>query len=369
MAAAATGASETRRPTDVSGARAKRGAYIATAEKAPRSRAEPILDIADLRTWFFTRDGVVRAVDGVSFHVIPGETLAIVGESGCGKSVTALSVLRLIPSPPGRIVSGAIRFAERDLLRLSEAEMRAVRGNEISMIFQEPMTSLNPVLTIGRQIAETLTLHQGLDRSAALAKAIHMLRLVHIPEAERRIAEYPHQLSGGMRQRVMIAMALACNPKLLIADEPTTALDVTIQAQILDLMRELKQKIDAAIVLITHDLGVVAEMAQRVVVMYAGRKAEEAPVGTLFRRPLHPYTKGLLASVPRLGASLHADRAPRLAEIAGTVPSLREPIPGCPFATRCTLATAICEREMPVFEEKEPGHFAACFHSDRLAAA
>jgi peptide/nickel transport system ATP-binding protein len=369
MAAAATGASETRRPTDVSGARAKRGAYIATAEKAPRSRAEPILDIADLRTWFFTRDGVVRAVDGVSFHVIPGETLAIVGESGCGKSVTALSVLRLIPSPPGRIVSGAIRFAERDLLRLSEAEMRDVRGNEISMIFQEPMTSLNPVLTIGRQIAETLTLHQGLDRSAALAKAIHMLRLVHIPEAERRIAEYPHQLSGGMRQRVMIAMALACNPKLLIADEPTTALDVTIQAQILDLMRELKQKIDAAIVLITHDLGVVAEMAQRVVVMYAGRKAEEAPVGTLFRRPLHPYTKGLLASVPRLGASLHADRAPRLAEIAGTVPSLREPIPGCPFATRCTLATAICEREMPVFEEKEPGHFAACFHSDQLAAA
>ena len=369
MAAAATGASETRRPTDVSGARAKRGAYIATAEKAPRSRAEPILDIADLRTWFFTRDGVVRAVDGVSFHVIPGESVAIVGESGCGKSVTALSVLRLIPSPPGRIVSGAIRFAERDLLRLSEAEMRDVRGNEISMIFQEPMTSLNPVLTIGRQIAETLTLHQGLDRSAALAKAIHMLRLVHIPEAERRIAEYPHQLSGGMRQRVMIAMALACNPKLLIADEPTTALDVTIQAQILDLMRELKQKIDAAIVLITHDLGVVAEMAQRVVVMYAGRKAEEAPVGTLFRRPLHPYTKGLLASVPRLGASLHADRAPRLAEIAGTVPSLREPIPGCPFATRCTLATAICEREMPVFEEKEPGHFAACFHSDQLAAA
>ena len=369
MAAAATGASETRRPTDVSGARAKRGAYIATAEKAPRSRAEPILDIADLRTWFFTRDGVVRAVDGVSFHVIPGETLAIVGERGCGKSVTALSVLRLIPSPPGRIVSGAIRFAERDLLRLSEAEMRDVRGNEISMIFQEPMTSLNPVLTIGRQIAETLTLHQGLDRSAALAKAIHMLRLVHIPEAERRIAEYPHQLSGGMRQRVMIAMALACNPKVLIADEPTTALDVTIQAQILDLMRELKQKIDAAIVLITHDLGVVAEMAQRVVVKYAGRTAEEAPVGTLFRRPLHPYTKGLLASVPRLGASLHADRAPRLAEIAGTVPSLREPIPGCPFATRCTLATAICEREMPVFEEKEPGHFAACFHSDQLAAA
>ena len=344
-------------------------AYVATVPKAPAAAVVPILDIADLRTWFFTRDGVVRAVDRVSFHVFPGETLAIVGESGCGKSVTALSILRLIPSPPGRIVSGAIRFAGRDLLGLSEAEMRQVRGNEISMIFQEPMTSLNPVLTIGRQISETLTLHQGLGHRAALAKAADMLRLVHIPEADRHIGEYPHQLSGGMRQRVMIAMALACNPKLLIADEPTTALDVTIQAQILDLMRELKQKIDAAIVLITHDLGVVAEMAQRVVVMYAGRKAEEAPVSRLFRRPLHPYTKGLLASVPRLGASLDHERAPRLAEIAGTVPSLREPIPGCPFETRCAFATEICRREMPAFDEKEPGHFAACFHSDRVAAA
>jgi peptide/nickel transport system ATP-binding protein len=344
-------------------------AYVATAIRAPFAKPEPILDIADLRTWFFTRDGVVRAVDGVSFQVIPGETLAIVGESGCGKSVTALSILRLIPSPPGQIVSGTIRFAGRDLLGLSEAAMREVRGNEISMIFQEPMTSLNPVLTIGHQIAETLTLHQGLDRRAALAKAADMLRLVHIPEADRRIAEYPHQLSGGMRQRVMIAMALACNPKLLIADEPTTALDVTIQAQILDLMRELKQKIDAAIVLITHDLGVVAEMAQRVVVMYAGRKAEEAPVGTLFRRPLHPYTKGLLASVPRLGATLNREGAPRLAEIPGTVPSLREAIPGCPFEMRCPFASEICRREMPAFDEKEPGHFAACFHSDRVAAA
>jgi len=344
-------------------------AYVATLPKAPVARVEPILDIADLRTWFFTRDGVVRAVDGVSFHVIPGETLAIVGESGCGKSVTALSILRLIPSPPGRIVSGAIRFAGRDLLGLSEAEMRDVRGNEISMIFQEPMTSLNPVLTIGHQIAETLTLHQGLDRRAALAKAVDMLRLVHIPEAQRRISEYPHQLSGGMRQRVMIAMALACNPKLLIADEPTTALDVTIQAQILDLMRELKQKIDAAIVLITHDLGVVAEMAQRVVVMYAGRKAEEAPVRQLFQRPLHPYTKGLLGSVPKLGASLMPERLPRLAEIAGTVPSLKEEIPGCPFAARCSFATEICRREMPHFEEKEAGHYAACFHSDQVARA
>src|ERR1700757_1112740 len=295
-------------------------AYAPPVQRAPAAKIEPILDISDLRTWFFTRDGVVRAGDGGSFPVIPGEPLAIVGESGCGKRVTALSVLRLIPTPPGRIVSGAIRFAGRDLIGLNEAQMREVRGNEISMIFQEPMTSLNPVLTIGHQIAETLTLHQGLDRKAALGRAVDMLRLVHIPEARRRIAEYPHQLSGGMRQRVMIAMALACNPKLLIADEPTTALDVTIQAQILDLMRELKQKIDAAIVLITHDLGVVAEMAQRVVVMYAGRKAEEAPVGPVFRRPLHPYTKGLLASVPRLGASLYREQAPRLPPIPGTGP-------------------------------------------------
>jgi peptide/nickel transport system ATP-binding protein len=335
---------------------------------SPAVAPRPLLEVDGLRTWFFTRDGIVRAVDGVSLHVMPGETLAIVGESGCGKSVTALSILRLIPSPPGRIVSGTVNFAGRNLLDLSEAEMRDVRGNDISMIFQEPMTSLNPVLSIGRQIAETLTLHQGLDRTAALARAVAMLRLVHIPEARRRIGEYPHQLSGGMRQRVMIAMALACNPKLLIADEPTTALDVTIQAQILDLMRELKQKIDAAIVLITHDLGVVAEMAQRVVVMYAGRKAEEAPVRELFRRPLHPYTKGLLLSVPKLGASLAPERLPRLAEIRGTVPSLKEEIPGCPFAERCAFATDICRSEMPVFEEKEPDHYAACFHSDRVTA-
>src|SRR5712671_911888 len=253
-------------------------AYVATLPKAPPARVEPVLDIADLRTWFFTRDGVVRAVDGVSFHVIPGETLAIVGESGCGKSVTALSILRLIPSPPGRIVSGAIRFAGRDLLGLSEAEMRQVRGNEISMIFQEPMTSLNPVLTIGRQIAETLILHQDLSRSAAHEKAVEMLRLVRIPEADRRIGEYPHQLSGGMRQRVMIAMALSCNPKVLLADEPTTALDVTIQAQILQLMLDLKERLGTAIILITHDLGVIAEIAERVMVMYAGHKVEEAPV-------------------------------------------------------------------------------------------
>src|SRR5689334_7754459 len=323
-------------------------AYIPTSPKAPAAKVETILDIADLRTWFFTRDGVVRAVDGVSFHVFPGETLAIVGESGCGKSVTSLSILRLVPSPPGRIVSGQIRFAGRDLLALSDAEMRAIRGNEISMIFQEPMTSLNPVLTIGRQIGETLRLHQGLDRKAALERATGMLRLVHIPEPERRVEQYPHELSGGMRQRVMIAMALACNPKLLIADEPTTALDVTIQAQILDLMRELKARIGAAIVLITHDLGVVAEMAERVVVMYAGRKVEEAPVEALFGAPKHPYTAGLLASVPKLGSSITGEEQ-RLADIPGTVPSLREEIIGCPFAPRCFLATEVCRTEMPRF--------------------
>jgi peptide/nickel transport system ATP-binding protein len=236
------------------------------------------------------------------------------------------------------------------------------------MIFQEPMTSLNPVMTIGRQIGEILMLHQKVSRDRARSRAVEMLRLVHIPEAERRIEQYPHQLSGGMRQRVMIAMALACNPKLLIADEPTTALDVTIQAQILDLMRELKQKIDAAIILITHDLGVVAEMAERVVVMYAGHKAEEAPVKVLFRFPLHPYTKGLLGSVPRLGVA-STQAPPRLVEIPGTVPSLKEPIAGCAFAARCVFATDICRHEIPAFEEKETGHFAACFHADRVAAS
>jgi peptide/nickel transport system ATP-binding protein len=332
--------------------------------------ARPLLEVEDLRTYFFTRDGIVRAVDGVSFSVANGETLAVVGESGCGKSVTSLSILRLIPSPPGRIVSGTIRFSGRDLATLSEAEMRHIRGNAISMIFQEPMTSLNPVLTVGRQIGETLRLHEGLGATEARERTEAMLRLVHIPEPARRLRQYPHELSGGMRQRVMIAMALACSPQLLIADEPTTALDVTIQAQILDLMRELKAKTGAAIVLITHDLGVVAEMAQRVVVMYAGRKVEEAPVQALFARPRHPYTLGLLASVPRLGSSLMPGRAPRLADIPGTVPSLREAIPGCPFAPRCAYATEICTRVMPPFEPKDgPLHAAACHHSDRLAEA
>jgi peptide/nickel transport system ATP-binding protein len=335
---------------------------------AQDERPEPVLDVQNLKTHFYTRDGVVRAVDGVSFSVMPGETLAIVGESGCGKSVTSLSILRLIASPPGRIVEGRILFGGRDLLQLTERAMRSVRGNEISMVFQEPMTSLNPVLTIGRQIAESLTLHRGLSRADAMARAVEMLRLVNIPEAQRRVQAYPHQLSGGMRQRVMIAMALACNPRLLIADEPTTALDVTIQAQILELMRGLKEKTGAAIVLITHDLGVVAEMAQRVVVMYAGRKVEEAPVEALFSNPRHPYTRGLLNSVPRLTEAGMPGRK-RLAEIAGMVPSLRDELVGCAFAARCGHATSRCRGESPALEEKAPGHLAACWESARVSAA
>ena len=330
--------------------------------------AAPLLEVQDLKTYFFTRDGVVRAVDGVSFSVGEGETLAIVGESGCGKSVTSLSILRLIASPPGRIVSGSLRFQGRDLLGLSESQMRAVRGNEISMIFQEPMTSLNPVLTIGRQIAEALVLHRGLSTREATKRAIEMLRRVNLSEPERRIRQYPHQLSGGMRQRVMIAMALACDPRVLIADEPTTALDVTIQAQILDLMRALQEKTGTAIVLITHDLGVVAEMAQRVVVMYAGRKVEEAPVEALFERPLHPYTRGLLKSIPRLNA-LRTGAQARLAEIPGTVPSLSEEPVGCIFEPRCAFATARCRAQYPPLEAKMAGHFAACWESDRVAEA
>ena len=326
---------------------------------------EPLLVVEDLKTHFYTRDGIVRAVDGVSFTVERGETLAIVGESGCGKSVTSLSILRLIASPPGRTVGGRVLFEGRDLLGLSMTEMRAIRGDAISMIFQEPMTSLNPVLTIGRQISEVLRLHRGMNPDAARARTLEMLRLVRIPEPERRIAQYPHELSGGMRQRAMIAMALACEPRLLIADEPTTALDVTIQAQVLDIMRDLKSRTGTAIVLITHDLGVVAEMAQRVVVMYAGRKVEEAPVIDLFASPRHPYTRGLLDSMPKLRASRAAKR---LAEIPGTVPSLMQPIAGCTFAPRCAFATEQCRREYPPLETRAPGHSAACWHSERVAA-
>jgi peptide/nickel transport system ATP-binding protein len=326
-----------------------------------------LLEVENLQTHFRTPDGVNRAVDGVSFHVDEGETLAIVGESGCGKSVTANSILRLIPEPPGRI-AGSIRFHGTDLLKLSDRAMRDIRGNDISMIFQEPMTSLNPVLTVARQLGETLRLHQGLDKRAAEARAIEMLALVGIPEPRRRVREYPHQMSGGMRQRVMIAMALACTPKLLIADEPTTALDVTIQAQILELMADLKRKVGAAIVLITHDLGVVAEVAERVMVMYAGRKVEEAPVGKLFRAPRHPYTQGLLGAVPKLGSSLTGVET-KLAEIPGVVPSLKERIPGCVFAGRCPLATDLCREIAPALEAKAPGHVAACHYAAREAVA
>jgi peptide/nickel transport system ATP-binding protein len=331
-----------------------------------------LLEVDGLATYFFTRDGVVRAVDGVSFSVARGETLAIVGESGCGKSVTSLSIMRLIASPPGRTIRGRVLLEGRDLLQLPEQEMRKVRGNAISMIFQEPMTSLNPVLTIGHQIAEALVVHRGASRNRSSQRAIELLRVVRMPEAERRASQYPHQLSGGMRQRVMIAMALACEPRLLIADEPTTALDVTIQAQILDLMRELQQKTGTAIVLITHDLGVVAEMAERVVVMYAGRKVEEAPVAELFARPRHPYTRGLLDSIPKLVAG-NGDEAGgtrmRLAEIAGTVPSLAEPIVGCAFAPRCRYTTTRCCSDSPPLEEKAHRHFAACWESERVADA
>jgi peptide/nickel transport system ATP-binding protein len=329
--------------------------------------AAPLLEVEDLRTWFYTRDGVTRAVDGVSLSIAPGETLAVVGESGCGKSVTSLSILRLIAEPPGRIVGGSVRFQGRNLLNLPEAEMRAIRGNEIAMIFQEPMTSLNPVRSVGRQIAEVLVEHEGIGKGEAMRRAEDLLRLVQIPDPGRRVREYPHQLSGGMRQRVMIAMALACSPKLLIADEPTTALDVTIQAQILELMRDLKQRVGAAILLITHDLGVVAEMAERVVVMYAGRKVEEAAVGDLFERPRHPYTRGLLDSVPRLGASLEGEDG-RLQEIPGLVPALDGSLIGCAFAPRCPLAQDLCRRVSPPLEFKAQGHTAACHFSEFVAA-
>ena len=326
--------------------------------------AQPILEVDNLRTHFFTAGGVVPAVDGVSYHVAAGETLGVVGESGCGKSVTALSILRLVASPPGRIVGGAIRFQGTNLLDLSEREMERIRGNDISMIFQEPMTSLNPLQTAGAQISEVIRLHEGLSRRDAMDKAIDMLRRVHIPEPERRARAYPHQLSGGMRQRVMIAMALACNPRVLIADEPTTALDVTIQAQILDLMRELRQSLGTAMILITHDMGVVAENADRVVVMYAGRKVEEALVDDLFERPSHPYTRGLLASIPNLDAAARAKPGTRLNEIKGMVPVLSRLPKGCPFAPRCGLATDICRTEFPPLRALHDGHTVACWHAD-----
>ena len=340
-------------------------AYAAT-QAAERTRA--VLEISGLRTYLFTRSGVVKGVDDVSFSVRRGETLAVVGESGCGKTMTALSIMRLVPSPPGKIVGGAITLDGKDLLKLNEAEMRDIRGNEFSMIFQEPMSSLNPVLTIGHQIAEALRLHQDLSKSVAAEKAVEMLRLVKIPEPAQRTREYPHQLSGGMRQRAMIAMALACNPRVLIADEPTTALDVTIQAQILDLMLELQQKLGTAIILITHNLGVVAETAQRVVVMYAGRKVEEADVDALFAEPLHPYTHGLLGSIPRLAiiGGKSANAGQKLKEIPGMVPALTNLPPGCTFAPRCAFADDRCRAQFPPYEQKRAGHWAACWYSEKF---
>ena len=329
-----------------------------------------ILEVRDLHTQFRTLDGIVRAVDGVSFHVARGETLGIVGESGCGKSVTAMSILRLIPPETGRIASGSIKFEGEELTTLSEEEMKRLRGHRISMIFQEPMTSLNPVLTVGTQIAENVVRHLNVPWSAARDRAREMLDLVRIADARRRLDEYPHQLSGGMRQRVMIAMALSCDPQVLIADEPTTALDVTIQAQILDLMMELKEKTGTAIVLITHDLGVVAETTERVVVMYAGRKVEEASVEALFAEPLHPYTRGLMRAIPRL--DVEADAAgtrPRLQEIPGLVPILTKPIVGCAFAPRCGFATDRCRSEAPPLVEGGAGHTVACWEVERVRAS
>ncbi len=325
-------------------------------------KADAILEVEGLRTVFFTAAGLVRAVEDVSFTLRRGEVLAVVGESGCGKSITALSLMRLVPTPPGRIVSGTVKLEGRDLLAISEAEMRDVRGNAMSMIFQEPMTSLNPVLTIGAQIAETVRLHRNVTRAQAWDRAVEMLRLVRIPEPAQRAREYPHQLSGGMRQRAMIAIALACDPQVLIADEPTTALDVTIQAQILDLILQLQQQTGTSVLLITHDLGVVAETAQRVVVMYAGRKIEEASVEDLFEFPLHPYTHGLLGSIPHL-AAISGATAERLQEIPGMVPALSNLPAGCAFAARCARADDKCRAEIPPLVELRPDHIAACWHA------
>jgi len=320
--------------------------------------AEPLLDIRNLKTWFKTDDGMVQAVDGVDIRIDRGETVGIVGESGCGKTVTARSVLKLIDMPPGRFESGEILWQGRDLIPLGPAEMDKIRSREIGIVFQEPMTSLNPVYTVGDQIAEVLRQHEKLTQKQAIDRAAEMLRLVNIPNPAKRVHDYPHQFSGGMRQRVMIAMALACSPKLLIADEPTTALDVTIQAQILELMQEMKERLGMSIMLITHAMGVVAETCQRVVVMYAGKVVEEAPVESLFGDPRHPYTQGLIRSIPRVDRA--ATSKERLEAIPGTVPSLLNPAPGCRFAQRCRFVKDICVTSMPPLKEVAPGHRVRC---------
>ncbi|WP_287178007.1 ABC transporter ATP-binding protein [Mesorhizobium sp.] len=324
-----------------------------------------LLDVRNLETHFYGEESVTRALGGVSFQVKKGETVGVVGESGCGKSVTALSILRLLPKLTARTVGGEVRFHGRDLLDLSDREMRKIRGHRIAMIFQEPMTSLNPVYTVGRQIAEAVQIHTNATRSVAMAKAEEMLRLVRIADPERRVNNYPHEMSGGMRQRAMIAMALACSPELLIADEPTTALDVTIQAQILRLIVDLKERMGTSVIFITHDLGVVAETCQRVIVMYAGRIVEQASVTDLFARPAHPYTQGLMRSVP----DRRHGRQRRLPEIPGIVPSLREPIVGCSFAPRCPFAIDICRDKMPVLRDVGSSQAAACWRAEEVMGA
>jgi oligopeptide/dipeptide ABC transporter ATP-binding protein len=325
--------------------------------------ATPLLSVRDLRTYFYTDDGVVRAVDGVSYDVYPGEIVGLVGESGCGKTVSALSILRLIPQPPGRIVSGEIWFEGQDLLKLDDEGIRQIRGNKIGIVFQEPMTSLNPVLTVGRQLTEPLEVHLGMSREAARRRAIELLEMVGIPEPDKRIDNYPHQFSGGMRQRVMIAMALACNPRLLLADEPTTALDVTIQAQILELMTRLTRELGAAVIIITHNLGVVARYADRVNVMYAGKIVESATAQELYHRPRHPYTLGLLRSVPRLDQP----RKARLDPIEGFPPDLVHMPPGCAFQPRCRFAVERCKVEAPPLMMVGEDHLSACWEWQRLA--
>jgi len=324
---------------------------------------QPLLEVKNLKTQFFTQDGVVKAVDDVSFDILPGETLGVVGESGCGKSITAMSIMRLIPTPPGRIVNGQILFDGEDIITMSDEEIRNIRGNKIAMIFQDPMTSLNPVLSINRQIGETLELHMGMSKSQARQRAIELLRMVGIPNAEQRVDQYPHQFSGGMRQRVMIAMALSCNPVLLIADEPTTALDVTIQAQILDLMRNLQTEYNTAVMLITHDLGVVAGMTDRINVMYAGHIVETATTEELFANPRHPYTVGLLNSIPRLDAQ----RKAKLDPIRGLPPDLIDLPDMCPFLPRCDYARERCEQQNPPLMEVAPAHRSACWFWEEVS--
>ena len=328
------------------------------------SKSSPVLEVRVLKTWFFTDAGTARAVDGLTFSVDKGDTLALVGESGCGKSVTALSILGLVRDPPGRIVGGEIVFEGRDLLQLSSREMRRIRGNAVSMVFQDPMTSLNPVFTIGDQISEAIRTHESISRQGAWRRSVELLDLVRIPDPHRRIHDYPHRLSGGMRQRVMMAMAVACGPRILIADEPTTALDVTIQAQVLTLLDSLKREFGMTVLLITHDLGVVAEWANRVVVMYAGRKVEEARVAELFARPLHPYTEGLMDAIPHTDRELHYTNMP-LREIPGTVPTLIDVPPGCRFADRCPKAFDMCCREDPRPFRPTTSREVSCFVAER----